>query len=127
METAGKTKSLVLSVVVVAASLVLAESTHSLSPVRTFPAGKPVTIMVPWPPGESSDVTARLVAAGLEKELSTPPVQVVNKPGASSQAGMTALINSKPDGYALALANLPVLLTHYLDPSREAPYSLKHF
>lgn len=126
MENVSKTKWLFVSVLAIAMSLMLVERAHSQSPMRTFPAGKPITIIVPWPPGGSSDVTARLVAAGLEKELSTP-VQVVNKPGASSQAGMTALISSKPDGYTLALANLPVLLTHYLDPSREAPYSLKHF
>lgn len=126
MEKASKPRFLLLSVMVLGVSLMLAESAHSQSPPRNFPAGKTITLIVPWPPGGSSDTTARVVAAGLEKELSTP-VQVVNKPGASGQVGMTALLSSKPDGYTLAMSNLPVLITHYLDPSRDAPYSLKNF
>ncbi len=48
---------------------------------QEFPVkGKPITIIVPYAAGGVTDVTARLMAAGLEKELGAS-VQVANKPG----------------------------------------------
>lgn len=126
MGKASKTTVLSLGVMCIAVSLMLVESAHSQSPARNFPAGKTITMIVPWPAGGSTDVTARYLASALEKELSTS-IQIVNKAGAASQVGMTALINSKPDGYTLGFASLPTLITHYLDPGRDAPYSLKSF
>jgi tripartite-type tricarboxylate transporter receptor subunit TctC len=94
---------------------------------QDFPVkGKPITIIVPYAPGGVADAGARLMAAALEKEFGTP-VQVVNKPGAASQIGLTELARSKPDGYTLSTAALPTVTTHYLDPSREAPYGRKDF
>jgi tripartite-type tricarboxylate transporter receptor subunit TctC len=126
VEKATTTKVLLLSIMVAALGMLFVESTNAQSPAGNFPGGKTMTMIVPWPPGGSSDTTARLVASGLEKELSTT-VQVVNKGGANAQVGMTALMNSKPDGYTLGMANHPLMATHYLDPSREAPYTLKNF
>ena len=92
-----------------------------------FPVkGKPITIIVPYAAGGVTDTGARLMAAGLEKELGTP-VQVVNKAGAASQLGLTELSRSAPDGYTLSYAVLPTITTHYLDPSRAAVYTRANF
>lgn len=81
--------------------------------------GKPITIIVPNAPGGTNDITARLMAPVLEKELGTPVV-VVNKPGAGTQAGITEGALAKPDGYTLTMTALPGTLTVYMDPDRQA-------
>jgi tripartite-type tricarboxylate transporter receptor subunit TctC len=91
-------------------------------PVR----GKPVIIIVPYAPGGVTDTGARLMAAGLEKELGTP-VQVVNKPGAASQVGLTELVRAAPDGHTLSYAVLPTVITHYAVPGRDVIYTQKSF
>lgn len=90
-----------------------------------FPTkGKSISFMVPWAAGGSTDVTGRLIAAGLEKELGIP-VPIVNKSGASSQVGMTEFVRTKPDGYSLIITSIPSVLTPYMDPERKAIYSRK--
>src|SRR5437879_1539890 len=64
---------------------------------------RPITIMVPFPPGGVADLTARPVAAAMEKVLKNPVV-VVNKTGAAGAVGMSSAANSKPDGYTLLMA-----------------------
>jgi tripartite-type tricarboxylate transporter receptor subunit TctC len=92
-----------------------------------FPArGKPITIIVPYAAGGVTDTGARLMAAGLEKELGTS-VQVVNKAGAASQIGLTELVRSPPDGYLLSYVVLPTVTTHYLVPGRQAIYTRASF
>jgi tripartite-type tricarboxylate transporter receptor subunit TctC len=67
-----------------------------------FPT-RPVTMVAPFPPGGVADLTARPVAAAMEKVLKSPVV-VVNKTGAAGAVGMSFVANSKPDGYTLLLA-----------------------
>jgi tripartite-type tricarboxylate transporter receptor subunit TctC len=94
---------------------------------QEFPVkGKPITLIVPYAAGGVTDVTARLMAAGMEKELGTT-VQVANKPGAASQLALTELARATPDGYTLSYAVLPTVTTHYLDPSRAAVYTRASF
>jgi tripartite-type tricarboxylate transporter receptor subunit TctC len=64
---------------------------------------RPITIVVPFPPGGVADLTARPVAVALEKVLKNPVV-VVNKTGAAGAVGMSSVANSKPDGYNLLMA-----------------------
>jgi len=71
-------------------------------------------------------VGTRLVAAGLEQEMGVP-VRVVNKPGASTQVGMTQLARSKPDGYTLAVTSTMTTSLTYLDPERKAIFSRASF
>src|SRR5512135_602278 len=66
---------------------------------QDFPT-KPVTFIVPFPPGGLVDFTARPVAAALERVWKQPMV-VSNRPGASGGVGMIATANSRPDGYTL--------------------------
>jgi tripartite-type tricarboxylate transporter receptor subunit TctC len=67
-----------------------------------FPT-RPITLVAPFPPGGVADLTARPVAAAMEKVLKSPVV-VVNKTGAAGAVGMSFVANSKPDGYTLLLS-----------------------
>jgi tripartite-type tricarboxylate transporter receptor subunit TctC len=64
---------------------------------------RPISIVAPFPPGGVADLTARPVAAAIEKVLKNP-VGVVNKTGAAGAVGMQFVATSKPDGYTLLLA-----------------------
>ena len=64
---------------------------------------RPITIVAPFPPGGVADLTARPIAAAMEKVLKNPVV-VVNKTGAAGAVGMSFVANSKPDGYTLLMA-----------------------
>lgn len=61
---------------------------------------KPITLIVPWAPGGSTDQTARVLAKAAEAYLGQPIV-VVNRPGASTTIGMAELAKAKPDGYTI--------------------------
>jgi hypothetical protein len=66
----------------------------SYSNAADFPQkGKSIQLLVGFSAGGSTDVGARILAGGLEKELGVPVV-VVNKPGASGQIAYTALTQS---------------------------------
>jgi tripartite-type tricarboxylate transporter receptor subunit TctC len=64
---------------------------------------RPISIVAPFPPGGVADLTARPVAAAMEKALKNP-VGVVNKTGAAGAVGMQFVATSRPDGYTLLLA-----------------------
>jgi tripartite-type tricarboxylate transporter receptor subunit TctC len=90
-----------------------------------FPAsGKTITMIVPSAAGGGTDVTARLLAPKLEKDLGVP-VQIVDKPGAAQQVGMTDVALAKPDGYTFGWAVLPTVSGIYLDPERKAAFGRK--
>lgn len=115
-------KQLVAILVTLAAAIAGAAPASAQFPEK----GKAITIIVPYTPGGGVDFVARTLAAGMEKDLGTP-VQVVNKPGAGAQIGLTDLVRSKPDGYTLALVVMPTVLTHYFDKTRNAIYDRTSF
>jgi tripartite-type tricarboxylate transporter receptor subunit TctC len=71
---------------------------------------RPIEIVVGYAPGGGTDITARTLALYLEKELGGSVV-VVNKPGASGSIALAGVARAKPDGYTLAMTNMPGLLT----------------
>jgi tripartite-type tricarboxylate transporter receptor subunit TctC len=88
--------------IVVLTILVLAAATAGVAAQDAFPS-RPITIVAPFPPGGVADLTARPVAAAMEKVLKSP-VGVLNKTGAAGAVGMQYVATSKPDGYTLLLA-----------------------
>lgn len=61
---------------------------------------KPITLIVPWAAGGSTDQTARVLAKAAEASLGQTIV-VINQPGASTSIGMAALAKAQPDGYTI--------------------------
>jgi tripartite-type tricarboxylate transporter receptor subunit TctC len=82
--------------------LALLSWTPSAAAQDAFPS-RPITVVVPFPPGGVADLTARPVAAAMEKILKNP-VGVVNKTGAAGAVGMQSVAVAKPDGYTVLLA-----------------------
>jgi tripartite-type tricarboxylate transporter receptor subunit TctC len=62
---------------------------------------RPVRVVVPWPPGGSTDVLARLVAEQMQARLGQPFL-IENRPGAGGNIGADVLAKSTPDGYTMA-------------------------
>ncbi len=86
---------------------------------------KPVRIVVPYPPGGSSDIIARSISQPLSAALGQPVI-VENKPGANGNLGADFVAKSQPDGYTLllcdvgALAISPSVYTRLaFDPSKD--------
>jgi tripartite-type tricarboxylate transporter receptor subunit TctC len=73
-----------------------------LAGAQPFPS-QPVHIVVPFPPGGSADVLARILQPKLN-DIWKQPVLVENKPGASANIGAAFVAKSPPDGYTLLLA-----------------------
>ncbi len=68
---------------------------------------KPVTIIVPFPPGGSTDMVARIMTPKMSEKLGQPIV-VENKPGATGAIGATQVKRSAADGYTLLCASIGV-------------------
>jgi len=68
---------------------------------------RPVTVVVPFTPGGSSDITARTISAKLQESLGQTFV-IDNKPGANGSLGAKFVANAKPDGYTLFVGSIGV-------------------
>src|SRR6202042_570294 len=77
---------------------------------------RPIHLIVPFPPGSSSDIIARVVAQKLSERLGQQLV-VENRPGASGNVGTEGVSHAAADGYTLGLANTSTLS---LSPSLKA-------
>ncbi|MCX7932712.1 MAG: tripartite tricarboxylate transporter substrate binding protein [Rhodovarius sp.] len=77
----------------------LAAPALALAQATDWP-NRPVRVIVPWPPGGSTDVLARLLSERLAATLGQPFL-VENRPGAGGNIGTDALAKSAPDGYTM--------------------------
>ena len=66
---------------------------------------KPVTMIVPWAPGGSTDILARTMSEHLAKSFGQPFL-VENRPGASGNIGSNVVAKAKPDGYTLLVGSM---------------------
>ena len=82
-----------------AVPMVLAAISAPVAFAQAFPS-KPITLIVPFPPGGTTDSVSRLVATELSKTLGQP-VLVENQPGAGTVIGVGGVAKAAPDGYTL--------------------------
>jgi len=77
---------------------------------------KPITVIVPWPPGGASDVIPRTLSKPMSEELKQPVV-IVNRPGAAAVIGTQEIERSAPDGYTIGTFSFSQALTQYTTPN----------
>lgn len=94
---------------------------------QAWPA-KPVSMVVTFSPGGSSDIVARLIGGPLQAELGQPVI-VDNRPGAGGTIGAALVARAAPDGYTLMLSNsAPISISPFMQstPSYDPVKSFTH-
>ncbi|HEU0202938.1 MAG TPA: tripartite tricarboxylate transporter substrate binding protein, partial [Burkholderiaceae bacterium] len=86
-------------------------SIAALVPAQAAYPEKPVTVVVPFPAGGSSDAIARTLTSKLNADLGQPFV-VENRPGATGAIGAAQVKRARPDGYTLLVASIGVYATN---------------
>ncbi|HXC41879.1 MAG TPA: tripartite tricarboxylate transporter substrate binding protein [Burkholderiales bacterium] len=87
-----------LSAVWVAVCMLL----YGLAFAQDYPS-KPIRLLVPFPPGADTDLTARVVGSWLDKRLKQPVI-VENRPGAGQIIATDVMLKAPPDGHTLLFA-----------------------
>ncbi|HEX6317973.1 MAG TPA: tripartite tricarboxylate transporter substrate binding protein [Burkholderiales bacterium] len=101
----------------------LALAFAGLAAAQTYPT-QPIRLIAPFPPGGSVDITARLIAEPLGKDLGQRIV-IENRSGASGNIGMDVAARAAPDGYTIVLNTIPLVTNQSLfekltwDPIRD--------
>jgi len=107
-----------------AAAILGASGAPAQAPADTYPE-KPIKIIVPFAPGGSVDILARVIGQKLTEHW-RQPVIVETRPGAGAMIGTQSAAKADPDGYTLII----VVSTHVTNPAMHAtmPYdTLKDF
>jgi tripartite-type tricarboxylate transporter receptor subunit TctC len=87
---------------------------------------RPITMIVAYPAGGSTDQTARLLATFLQPELGgNANIVVENRPGAGGDTGFRALATAEPDGYTIGFINTPNVVTIPIE--RKTRYDWKSY
>lgn len=86
---------------------------------------RPINLVVPFAPGGSSDILARVLEPVLTRDLGQPVV-ILNRPGAAGNIGMEAVAKSPADGYTVVLGNSLNFVRNYLE-FKDLKFSDKDF
>ena len=90
--------------VAVAVAALLASLCHAIPAAAADYPTHPVKWVVPYPPGGTTDVLARIMAQWLTEKMGQQFV-IENKPGGGNNIGTELVVNSAPDGYTMLLVN----------------------
>lgn len=91
-----------------------------------WPEDKPIEVVVGFAPGGGTDLMARKLLPFVQKRLAAgAQFVVVNKPGASGEIANSYVAKAKPDGYTLAIVNVPGFL--FVPLSKKAQYQSEDF
>jgi tripartite-type tricarboxylate transporter receptor subunit TctC len=88
-----------------------------------FPAARPIEFVVLFPAGTSADVTARVLADGMGRQLGTQIV-VVNRPGGGGAVGFKYAVQQAPDGHHLVWSSNAISTTYH---TGMLPFDYKSF
>ncbi|MGO4303670.1 Bug family tripartite tricarboxylate transporter substrate binding protein [Cupriavidus sp. RAF12] len=113
-------RSVIKSLLRGAAALTLSFAAAAAGAADAYP-NKPVTLIVPWAAGGSTDILARVLSEHLTKALGQPVI-VDNKPGASGNIGSAMVARAQPDGYTLLVGSMS---THAMNPALMANMPFK--
>jgi tripartite-type tricarboxylate transporter receptor subunit TctC len=102
-------RAMMLALCAASAGIMLPSLAQDAFPI----AGKPIRIVVPFPAGSGSDVTARVIAKMMSDELGGHPVVVDNKPGAGTFIGAQEVARAPADGHTLLYT---IVITHTQNP-----------
>jgi len=125
-----RTKSIFKISVIAATFLILLMGTR-YSFAKEWPS-QPITIIVGWSAGGSSDLFTRMLTEALTKNLGIPVI-VENKPGAASLLSLSLVSKAKPDGYTLsfmsctAITEKPFIREVPFDPIKGFSYICQAF
>ena len=89
---------------------------------------KPITMVVPFPPGGVAEIVGRPLASIMEKSLKQPIV-LINRPGAGGAVGMGSVAKGPADGYTIlmGLSSISIFPVSDRINGKEPPYELKDF
>lgn len=82
----------------------LAIAVHGSAIAQSYPS-RPITMVVPFPPGGTSDANARLIAQEITKSLGQPVI-IENRPGANGNIGSATVARAAPDGHTILLSGV---------------------
>jgi tripartite-type tricarboxylate transporter receptor subunit TctC len=108
---------------IVAAAIAAFTFCTSIAQAQTYPS-KPIKIVVPFPPGGTTDIVARMVAQRMSEAMGQP-ITVENRGGAGGSIGADVVAKSAPDGYTLLMHNISFPLTTLsLTVAGRVPYKI---
>ena len=111
-----------MAIIRILSCMLLAIACCAAQAQQAYPS-RPIRIVVPFPPGGTSDILARLIGPKLTEKWGQQ-VLVESRPGAAGAIGHDVVAKSAPDGYTLVLSDVgPVVIVPVLYP--KTPYGLQ--
>lgn len=115
-----KKSTLAMNLVTTLGAMLISSGINAQSQLPADYPSRPLTLIVPYTPGGTTDMVARLIANKLSESLGKPVV-VENRPGGGATLGTGNVAKAPPDGYTLLLASsTPLVIAPLLG---DAPYN----